>query len=262
MWFISRKGAKLAKAVGLLWLLYVFERCAFAKAAGVNFMLRLLIFFCFFCGECALRRFLAETRRYCPFYTCALCFEASLSQGLWVFNFTLRLMCSYVTLCGLFLAKAQSCGFAVFILCAFERCAFAKAVWVNFMLRLLIFFCFFCGECALPRFLAETRRRRGFVFTVFILCVLSAALSQRLGVLIYASPYVFLCALCGFSTHRASDKNYNPENPWICGKEKPRNLIAGLFPNNLIPNSIPFQNGHRFLFFLHLKLLNNLKCYW
>jgi len=163
MWFISRKGAKLAKALGLLCLCCgTFERFAFAKTVWVS-----------------------------------LCF------AFWF---------SFVS----FVVNVRGVGFSqrrggaevlpmLCLCCVFWGFAFAEAMSVNFTLRLM---------CS----------------------------------------YV---NLCGSSTHRASDKN-----PWICGKEKPRNLIAGLFPNNLIPNSIPFQNGHRFLFFLHLKLLNNLKCYW
>jgi len=83
MWFISRKGAKLAKAVGLLCLFCVFLSAALAQRLCGLIHASPFAFFCFFCGEC-MCVFLAEAQRLCSSYACALCFEASLSRRLWV----------------------------------------------------------------------------------------------------------------------------------------------------------------------------------
>jgi len=128
MWFISRKGAKLAKTVCFLCLFFGFLSATLSqrlwvliyaspfdyllfllwwmccggfsqrrKGCGCYFTLRLMIIFCSFCGECAVlvSRRDAESQRCCPCCVYSLCFEALLSQRLRVL-FSLRLMCSYV----------------------------------------------------------------------------------------------------------------------------------------------------------------------
>jgi len=123
-------------------------------------------------------------------------------------------MCSYVTLCGENFAQRRKarkgCGFPVFILCVFERCAFAKAVWVIFTLRLLLSFVPFVVKMARCRFLAETRRRRGYAHSMLVLCVLRLRF-RRGWVVIHASPYVFLCDLMWFKFH-AKYQHLFPEN--------------------------------------------------
>jgi len=88
-------------------------------------------------------------------------------------NFRLRLICSYVTLCGENFAQRRKarkgCGFAVVILHAFERCAFAKAVWVNFTLRLMFSFVPFVVKMCCVGF---SLRRWGYARSMPVLCVL------------------------------------------------------------------------------------------
>jgi len=107
---------------------------------------------------------------------------------------------TYVTLCGLihkvgcyiyFLAKAQSSQrLWVFWVCygVFERCAFAKAVWVSFTLRLLMPVVPFVVKMRCAGF---SQRRGGFARTVYFLCVCSGCAFAEAGCVIYASPYVF-----------------------------------------------------------------------
>jgi len=184
MWFISRKDAKLAKAVGflclfcvllsaalsqrlgglvlrfalcvLMWfnftqgrkarkgygfpvvILCVFERCAFAKAGWVSFTLRLLLSFVPFVVMCCVgfsqRRGGAEVLSVLYVFCVFRGFAFAEAVGEMSISFTLRLMYSYVTLCGLNFTQRRKarkgCGFSVFIVCVFERCAFAKAAGV------------------------------------------------------------------------------------------------------------------------------------
>jgi len=102
------------------------------------------VIFCSFCGETSCvcfsqRRWGAEVLPvlyvFCVFWGFAFAEAVSVS-------FRLRLMCSYVTLCGLNFTQRRKvrkgCGFPVFILCVFERYAFAKAAGVS----LRFAFCF------------------------------------------------------------------------------------------------------------------------
>jgi len=125
VYFTQRRKAR--KDCGFsVFMLYAFERFAFAKAGWVDFTLP-FAFFCFFCGEKMRGLFLAETRRrrdwafFCGFTVCS---EAALSQRLCVLTSGLRLMCSYVTLCGLFHARAQSSQ-RLWVCCVYSLCFLA-----------------------------------------------------------------------------------------------------------------------------------------
>jgi len=100
-----------------------------------------------------------------------------------------------------FLAKAQSSErLEVFAVCCgvFERCAFAKAVWVSFTLRLMILFVPFVVKM---RCVGFSQRRGGaeVTRTVYFLCVLRRRFRRGCVcvrcVLLHASSYVFLCNL-------------------------------------------------------------------
>jgi len=81
VYFAQRRKAR--KGCGFsVFILYAFERCAFAKAVWVNFTLRLMFSFVPFVVRCAvfISRRDAEAQRLYPFYACAACFEAALSQ--------------------------------------------------------------------------------------------------------------------------------------------------------------------------------------
>jgi len=128
----------------------------------------------------------AEAQRFYPCYTCSLRFERCAFAEAVGANSTLRLMCSYVTLCGsmmrcLFLAKAQSsqrlrvsCVYCLW----FGALRFRKGRVCKFTLRLLLSFVSFVVN-VLWRFLAETQR---FCPCCMFPVCFEASLSRRPGV--------------------------------------------------------------------------------
>jgi len=98
----------------------------------------------------------AESQRCYLFYVFSVCIEASLSQRLDVsyVDFTLRLMCSYVSLCG---SISRS-----------EVVPWTKAIYglIHLVLHAspYVFFCSFCGKM---RNVGFSRRRGAFICTIF-----------------------------------------------------------------------------------------------
>jgi len=171
------------------------------------------------CCTCSRRD--AEAQPFYPFCTCALCFEALLSQGLdenCVLCFAFYFLCSF---CGelsgllphrysnyraeiIFIAKTNPDSCVLIPASFFSRkdAKPAKAIWVNFTLRLLLSFVSFVVNV-----LCMFSQRRGgaevLPVLIYTLCF-EALLSQGLGVLAYASPYVFLCDLMWFISRKGA----------------------------------------------------------
>jgi len=140
--------------VGLLCLFCVLLSATLSQRLGVLFYASPFAFFCFFCGECAVpvSRRDAEAQRFGAFCIYAVCFEASLSQRLGVLflRFALCvLMCPYVVLFFTQRRKdRKGCGFAV--VAVYLSATLSQRLGVLIYASPFAFFCFFCGECAVP----------------------------------------------------------------------------------------------------------------
>jgi len=129
-------------------------------------------------------------------------FEASLSQGLCVsfgLRFALCVLCDFVWFISRKGAKAQR----LYVFCVYSLCFWALrfrkgCVSLSFALCFLLWWI-----CAVSVSRRDAESQRFYPFSTYALCF-EASLSQRLRVLIYASPYVFLCDLMWFISRKGA----------------------------------------------------------